>query len=1373
VFKDNGNIQSVDWLLTFFGHRCVQKFLLEKSHSDVLEKEHDESVVLSPEQFGVFEAYNFWLAHPTLTDVVYNKIFNTSDINGENFISFLKGSHSFDGTGAPSLWTTGNLFVKTDTNNSSNVMAIDVKAGSNYPARIGHNSNYKTQYVNDIRGTNNTKGKYGFLRGSDKIPDGEVKITINEYSEYADNNSSEWNTFDVEKSGSLTYEVKPYGLMREIPLFELDKWQQALVEVKINNYDCSPLSNLIEQYKNIGKYHLFYLHNTDLYNFRTRYEEYPENPTFNVTFQTGPVSNFYQEFSNDNWPFLNYNVNGETSNLKSYSYLKTNNGSNVFVHSMKGLQRWEEDGDYKTIADVPMFFRGYLPAGVFLSEIPHNLEGLVHMFRDGKKIMQIPYVTKLFIGFLITEVQDSKSHNYRYLSTKLNNIRRAAMAMNDYSGHFEFSTDEGLPWPLNYYINGKTQCKETLDSYGVLLYILLCYTTCNEHSVFKGVYQWDERGDKTFLQALESYSHEILSENIWERRPFQNIYIANKKGLFDRDIFGFAEEYRNWEKSTSSTFKTVQMGDGNVVHIPGFQWLYNNMGLSENKVNDKYVYNHDNLHKQLTATSPIGRLMELLTTKKISDKLFDLNSSETNVNTTGLSTIAKSPDNPLNHYYKSRGGCETPNSTTAFGERYCSIMFWKRKDNVDAEELDEENCVYLQFNPEWKGTQLLNNLLKYNEYFILPYDRIGYTSDYLRSSEEPFKRALASFISMIKQLHTRANDEETPEVVTPSNAGNVISKEQKLSMYRTLKNLYDKHFTNLASEIDKYDITGTGDDCEIDRFHFIDTYYNDLSDNLLINTDTIVSLIDTVMDTYGNGGKNISTDMSLYSFLSLICQRHNMLFISMPIFNGSIKGDEGNDNFMNMFKPLSKSSAGTMYGPSYICFYPHQASQHLDIPISQYRNDSFLITDINETDTFEGPTTITGLSNSSDDGYTIPAFSVEYGTQKQSIFTNINVNMDNPQITEAAVAIQFGLANQNNTDVGRLTMDGQDLFKIYSNYSYTCQVEMMGCAQVQPLMYFQLNNIPMFRGAYQIINVEHDITPGNMITVFKGVRINKTNIPMTKPLIDVNVDTLSEFYAMGNINTNTQIFNLKNFTYSSIGLMNNHANSIISYQFLTSDSTTQNHIIFESETAKINFNLLNPSLRQLIYCILQDLPTMEATLGYRLGICVTSTIDDTQRSNTSDHKCLLKHPKCSPKAARYNITGLKLNEDGTQDTSATYTYAQMGCAIDFCATKNGTKDKSEPSIQLFNHIIRHYYQYIKQLIWEVKSGQALQDSISHIIHLSSFGLNPENTKAEVFMAADSGQTTIRTGRQNASDAYKAVSNEIANNNKIYNITMST
>lgn len=45
-------------------------------------------------------------------------------------------------------------------------------------------------------------------------------------------------------------------------------------------------------------------------------------------------------------------------------------------------------------------------------------------------------------------------------------------------------------------------------------------------------------------------------------------------------------------------------------------------------------------------------------------------------------------------------------------------------------------------------------------------------------------------------------------------------------------------------------------------------------------------------------------------------------------------------------------------------------------------------------------------------------------------------------------------------------------------------------------MYFQLNNMPIFRGIYTIIKVNHKITPHNMTTTFTGNRIRAVKTPL-------------------------------------------------------------------------------------------------------------------------------------------------------------------------------------------------------------------------------------------------------------------------------------
>jgi hypothetical protein len=62
---------------------------------------------------------------------------------------------------------------------------------------------------------------------------------------------------------------------------------------------------------------------------------------------------------------------------------------------------------------------------------------------------------------------------------------------------------------------------------------------------------------------------------------------------------------------------------------------------------------------------------------------------------------------------------------------------------------------------------------------------------------------------------------------------------------------------------------------------------------------------------------------------------------------------------------------------------------------------------------------------------------------------------------------------------------------------------MMGDAQITPLMYFQLNNIAMWKGAYLITNVHHDISVRGMETQFTGIRQARPSVPLKDDKLDV------------------------------------------------------------------------------------------------------------------------------------------------------------------------------------------------------------------------------------------------------------------------------
>lgn len=678
-----------------------------------------------------------------------------------------------------------------------------------------------------------------------------------------------------------------------------------------------------------------------------------------------------------------------------------------------------------------------------------------------------------------------------------------------------------------------------------------------------------------------------------------------------------------------------------------------------------------------------------------------------------------------------------------FTDRYSYVSFINENNMI----LSDNFKIFLSFNKTFIAYEPLCNFFKRTDKLVIPYqikksattiygnikthqhDRF-IDGDTLRASFNAFKRKLLELYEVIdKETNTIKND-DFKSLTT-------ISEDKKLSTYMTLKNLYDKHLSTINKDIEEL-YTIKNPESEFKRFHFIDTFYTDISNKLYFNVDIMYDIIDNIINNKDENGI-INNEMSVYSFMSLICEKHHTMLLAVPIFNWYEK--DCVEGLNRMFTPLTFNECSNeppLVGPSYICFYPHQASYHLENENCQYKNDGFNLVDINDTGNFEGPLTIPELNNTTYDEETIviPAFGVEYGTQKQSIFKNINVNMDNPQTTEVAVATMFDIAKQNGKDARKLTFEGQDLYKIYSNYSFTCQVEMMGCAQIQPLMYFQLNNIPMFRGAYQIIQVEHNITPGDMTTSFKGVRINRTKLPMvTSGISSADIKDKIGNYSTTQENKIIEDMNIQKLGKTNIGLMDTKLD-------VTSDYLINNfpeHIKFDSGQ-KGKFNGLNPELRKLILCIVSDAKELSKKLGYNLGITVASTTRNNDNASlTSDHNI---DPKATP-SERRKVLG----------------YEKLGCAIDIHGNRNGNIDRGEASINIFSLIANTYHDYCRQLIWE---HDVPGDRI-RVIHLASYGKIGEGSdKIQIFHGTyPSGKNT---GSKNLPSEFIAIAKDIVDKN---------
>lgn len=377
-----------------------------------------------------------------------------------------------------------------------------------------------------------------------------------------------------------------------------------------------------------------------------------------------------------------------------------------------------------------------------------------------------------------------------------------------------------------------------------------------------------------------------------------------------------------------------------------------------------------------------------------------------------------------------------------------------------------------------------------------------------------FAEALAKMYSDSEQTETgAANDELKSD--DDSNAD--LSMEQKTNVYYTLSNLYTKWLVTFnekdfamkrpSEEIKERKARFGGNSVYQDRpteygnFLFLDSYQNDISQKFFVDTEELYNLLDSIIK--GEVDENYST----YQFMSKIAQDNELLFLALPVYNNYYDRDSLKNMFMpqQMYGDNSKNTLG--YGNTYILMYTHEVSKYLDSREDEdvrIGNDGMDMADTlgniypENTQYFQPP---------KDDGQvaiSVPIFGVTYGKQNQNYFKSIAISMENAQATDYSILNQLELVKGGaHGDAIHPKGIGQNMYAIYSNRTYTCTIEMMGCMNIMPMMYFQLNNLPMFKGAYMIIHVEHHVVPGNMVTRFTGVRISKNQIPYIKSIFNL------------------------------------------------------------------------------------------------------------------------------------------------------------------------------------------------------------------------------------------------------------------------------
>jgi len=268
----------------------------------------------------------------------------------------------------------------------------------------------------------------------------------------------------------------------------------------------------------------------------------------------------------------------------------------------------------------------------------------------------------------------------------------------------------------------------------------------------------------------------------------------------------------------------------------------------------------------------------------------------------------------------------------------------------------------------------------------------------------------------------------------------------------------------------------------IDSFVFVDRAMNPAG-NTIINPEILIDLFD-------------DHNVSVFGVLTQLLSSNGFNFF--PIQNFMTHSRE---SWIDSFKVSTNTEVD--YSPSFVCMYIGGGSSYPTGIRNGFVDDGII--DITTTNALDFKTKKEcedadkeadnqEENNTAKEAFrNVRAFRVKFGEQNQSMFKDISIESKEYPETNESIEILSRISGDNKLQAP--IPKGQNLYNLYENRAYKATVTGLGNAMIQPTQYFQLDNIPMFNGAYLILNVEHNIVPNKMTTKFSGTKILQFPIP--------------------------------------------------------------------------------------------------------------------------------------------------------------------------------------------------------------------------------------------------------------------------------------
>jgi len=291
----------------------------------------------------------------------------------------------------------------------------------------------------------------------------------------------------------------------------------------------------------------------------------------------------------------------------------------------------------------------------------------------------------------------------------------------------------------------------------------------------------------------------------------------------------------------------------------------------------------------------------------------------------------------------------------------------------------------------------------------------------------------------------------------------------------------------------------------------VDRASRNVGDKILVDIFGIINLLEdgaTEKHSGSNSYKNTLLDM-----VTTILVQNNFQHFMLPSYVNFYNVQDAQKNATP--RPDGTLEVGNMMfgtylnvdyrqsSPKFLCYYVNKPSEHLNLNDNidyRFRDDAFDLRRASDNPLVEN----LANKNDWDKSNKIVGFNVDITRENQQIFTSFSVAQDPGKPTSESLEVLNQMANLGKNR--RSTTQNVSLYNLYKNRSYSCSVDMMGCALIQPMMYFNIRNIPMFSGPYMITKVTHDVSENGFKTQFEGIRQPFYSLPT----VDNFLQTLNE-----------------------------------------------------------------------------------------------------------------------------------------------------------------------------------------------------------------------------------------------------------------------